>query len=359
MKITELHNIKLDTEETILSATLSSPNEAVLLMSSGTVVRHTIDEQKTESLFSVKSPFTHSDGGFDLEEQSTIYTIDSIVVVVNDFKRHGVVHYPGKYNSLRLWRGEYHADISRFPIALFKNENGVPHLIYGNDWNHIQIMNLDTRQILTAAKSLIEEDAVEYHVEFYKKNEESNKLAWPSPYDYFYGRLEMSPNNKNFLSAGWVWGSYDAYTLYNVEDFIKNPLISARSIGGWEHDNRAVCWVDDETIAVAYDPRSEGDDDATKDTPNQLHFYRVNEKEVELERKVDVVGLDLVRSEIHFNKVLNSIVVVSDSIGVAIVSLEGEVLLNDAEMIQDSYSSVLNLFVKTDDLTISIHELLH
>lgn len=357
MNIKQSTSITFNTDESIKSTALSSPNELIMLMSSGTVIRYTIPEQNVENLFTIKSPFSHSDGGFDVDDQSTIYTLNSVIVVVNDFKRHGVVHYPDKYNSLRLWRGEYHVEITKFPIALFANDEGVPHLIYGNDWNHIQIMNLDTRQILTAAKSLIEEGAEEDHVAFYQKHEETNKLAWPRPYDYFYGRLEMSPNNKHFLSAGWAWGSSDSYTIYNVQDFIENPRISVRSIYSWEHDDRAVCWIDNQTIAVAVDPRVEDDETATKDSPHQLHFYRLMDSTVELDRKVDIHGVNLIHSEIYFNKELHVIVVVSDEIGVAVVSLDGVILLNEPEMKANYYNPKLNRFVHTENKTITIHEL--
>ncbi len=89
-----------------------------------------------------KSVFNYSDGGFDITAKTSIYTIDEIVLVVNDFKRHGFVHYPGKYHALHLWREDYHANISAYPIALYKNEKAGPHLILRVAWNHIQIMKV-------------------------------------------------------------------------------------------------------------------------------------------------------------------------------------------------------------------------
>ncbi len=357
MKITKVTEIVFDEEEDIKAATLSSANELVLMTSAGTVGRYYIKEQKKEALFSVKSSIGYKDGGFDIDALTTIYTQDSIVVVVNDFKRHGFVHYPGKYNVLRLWRGEYHADISCFPIALFKNEEGIPHLVYGKDWNHLQIMNLDTRQVLTAAKSLIEVNAEERHIEFYKNYEESNKLEWPRSYDYFFGELRMSPDNKHFLSKGWAWGSCDAYSVYEVDHFIHNNRIQDKSIGGWEHDDRAACWVDSETVAVAYNPLAEGDDDATKGSPQELHFYKVLEKGTELEKKIAIVGLDLVNATIRFNKTLKAFILYSNSIGVALVSLEGEILLQDETIIPDSYHSELNQFLKFDAKSVAVYRI--
>lgn len=357
MEITKIHDIRFDTEERIMTATLAAENSLIMLMSSGNVIRYNIDEQKGEHLFSVKSNFTYEDGGFDVNAKSTIYTMDSIVVIVNDYKRHGFVHYPDKYKKLHLWRKDYHADISCYPIALFKNELDIPHLIFSEAWNHLQIMNLDSRQILTASKSLIEENAEERHLDFYKKHKEDNKLPWPRPYDYFFGKLEMSPNNENFLSKGWAWGSSDAYNVYEVKHFMENNRIADIPIGGWEHCNRASCWVDSETVAVAYSPLEEDDEDATGDSSQEIHFYSIKNSHSELKRKLQVKKLDIVNSKIHFNRDLNAFSLISDKQGIAIISLEGEILFYDEKLKVDIHYSDLNRLLKTDGKSVIIYKI--
>ncbi|WP_298510103.1 hypothetical protein [uncultured Kordia sp.] len=357
MKITKVHNITFDTEETIQSTTFATSNELVMLLSSGAVVRYTIDKQEGEHLFSVKSNFSYQDGGFDINAKTTIYTLDSIVVIVNDYKRHGFVHYPNEYKKLHLWRKDYHADISRYPIALFKNKDNIPHLIYSEAWNHVQIMNLDSRQILTASKSLIEENAEERHLEFYKNYKEDTKLPWPRPLDYFYGELMMSPDNKMFLSAGWAWGSCDAYTVFEVEDFIENPRIAAIHIGGWEHNDRAVCWIANDTVAVAYNPIEEDDEDAHKDSPQEIHLYKIEDRKSEITKKIKVEGLNVVNARIHFNQELNVIVLHSKKQGIALISLEGTVIFHDANIKPDAYDAKTNLFVKTEGKTVTVYQL--
>lgn len=342
-----------------MTVSISAPNELVMLMSSGTVFRFSIDQQKAQSLFSVKSNISYDDGGFDILAPSTIYTLDSIVVIVNDFKRHGFVHYPDKYHALHLWRQDYYAEISCYPIALFKNEEGVPHMIYGEAWNHIQIMNLDTRQILTASKSLIEENAEERHVEFYKNQVEYNKLPWPRPYDYFFGKLEMSPDNKLFLSAGWAWGSRDAYNIYEVDHFIHNHRIADNNIGYWEHNNRAVCWIDYNTVAIVYNPYDDEEEGAAQDSPYEIRFYKVSSTNAELERMVQVEGLDLSKSSMYFNRELNAIVIISDTVGVALFSLDGKILFHDEQLRQYTYHSDLNLFIITTDKSIVVQQITH
>ena len=357
MKANKIHDITFDTDETIMTATLSKPNEVVMLMSSGAVIRFNLDNQKGKHLFSVKSDFDYSDGGFDITAKTSIYTIDEIVVVVNDFKSHGFVHYPDNYHALHLWRKDYHADISTYPIALYKNADGMPHLIFGEAWNHIQIMSLDTRQVLTASKSLIEENAEERHIEFYKKYNEDNKLAWPRPYDYFFGKLLMSPNQNKFLSAGWVWGSYDSYHVYDIENFISSNRISDLRIGVWEHENRAACWVNNETIAVAYNPFTEGDENSTSDSPCEIHFHRISGDNVEIEKKIKIADKDFLSSRIYFNGAMNSFITVSTNGGLSVISLDGQIVFKDENLKVGDYSVETGCFLMAENKTISIYRI--
>lgn len=357
MKTTSIREITFDGEETIMAATLSTRNEAILLTSSGNVIRFNLDNQQKEQLFSVKNNVSYPDGGFDITAQTSIYTLDNIVVVANDFKTHAFVHYPGKYTYLHLWRDEYHTDISTYPIALYKNKDGVPHLIFGQAWNHVQVMNLDTRQILTAAKSLIEENAEENHIAFYKKHEESNKLAWPRTYDYFFGKLFISPDQHHFLSAGWAWGSCDSYKVFTIEKFITSNRISAIDIGAWEHENRATCWVDNQTIAVAYNPFTEGEENSTADSPWEIHLYKIIGERVEIDRKIQLPAKCIPSSKIYFNKKRNSFITISDKDGLTIISLDGQLVFNDETLKGTEYNAQTELLFNTNEQGIVIYEM--
>lgn len=346
--------IKINTEEKILSASISSPTEVVFLLSNSSVYRYNITSGKEESLFSVDSSMTYTDGGFDIESPSTLYTLDNIVVIANDLKFHTIVHYPSKYEGLRLQREDYYAEYSKFPIALFKKDNGVPHLIYGVAWNHVQIMNLDTRQVLTASKSLIEVDAEERRLEFFKNHDEKDDGddTWPTPYDYFYGELSMSPDNTHFLSAGWVWGSADSYNVFNINHFINNHRIKDKHINFWEHENRACCWVSNTCIAVAYHPMTEGDDDATKDTPWEIHLYQID-NEVTLDKKFSIFGIGLSNSTFIYSKKFDAIVVYSDELGVCLINLDGSILFNDSELKMDHYNTEFDIGIVSMDNRLS------
>lgn len=357
MKINKIYDITFDTDETIMTATLSKSNEIVMLMSSGSVIRFNLETQNVEHLFSVKSNIGYPDGGFDVTAKTTIYTMNEIVVVVNDFKRHGFVHYPNKYHALHLWREDYHADISAYPIALYKNKNGIPHLIFGEAWNHIQIMNLDTRQIITASKSLIEENAEERHIEFYQKYNEDNKLAWPRQYDYFFGNLIISPNQENFLSAGWAWGSCDSYNVYNIDKFIESNRISDLKIGSWEHENRATCWVDNQTIAVVYNPYTEGDDNSTSDSKSEIHIHKINGDRVEVETKIQISDKNEIPTKMYYWLEMNSFVLITDKGYVSIISMDGQIIFKSKNLKVEEYSIETGCFLTIDNKSISVYEL--
>jgi hypothetical protein len=357
MKIDIIQRIAPDSATTIVTACLSAPDEYVMLLSSGDVIRYKINSTAREHLFSVKSPFSYEDGGFDISAPSTIYTLDDIVVLVNDYKRHGYIHYPGKYSALHLWRKDYHADISRYPIALFRDQQQVPYIIYAVDWNHLQIMNLDTRQVVTAAKSLIEEGAEERHIAFYKTYEETNKLPWPSSYDYFYGQLQMSPDGSQFLSAGWVWGSSDCYKIYNVDHFIHSPRIADKRIDSWEHNNRGVCWINDNTVAVTFHPVKDDDEDAPRDAPCEIHFYHVAGSTAVIDRKIKIADADILNTSMYYSQGLKAIVIFGNPLGLIVVTPDGEVIFRDKGLQVAGYHAATDLLLEQTDEGITVYRM--
>ena len=360
MEIEQILEITFDSEEIILAATISKPTEVVILMNSGSVIRYSLDEQKGKQLFTIKNDLKYSDGGFDLAKKSSIYTLDEIVVVVNDYKRHVYDHYPTKYNSFHLEREEHHENISSYPIALYKNENGIPHLIYAVAWNHIQIMNLDTKEILTASKSLFEEHAKEKYMDLHKKiygNIDKFDTQWePSPYDYFFGKLKISPDSKYFLSKGWAWGSSDSYNVYEINHFIKSNEISQIKLGDWEHLNRAACWVDEKTVAFGYNAFAEDDNNVDYRIGAEIHFSKITREEFD-NKIIKVEGINTISAEMEFSKKINSIVLFSRENGVAIISLDGKILLQNSACKVDDYFADMNLFLTVNAKTILINKL--
>ncbi|MGL4583016.1 MAG: hypothetical protein ACRCVU_08545 [Flavobacterium sp.] len=355
MKIEQKYTYTLASEDTILSATLSKEDEVVMVMSNGNVIKYNFLSNETTEISTLKDSMGYTDNGFELTEPISIYTLEDIIVIVNDFKRHGYVFNSKQEYRLHLWRGEYYVEHSKYPISLYKDDNGVPHLIYADDWNRVQIMNLDTRQVLTATKSLIEEGAEERHIEYYKTHKESNKLAWPSSYDYFYGELRISPDNKYFASAGWSWGSCDCCNTYQIDDFIKNNRISDIHIAAGEHISRSICWINDNTIAIEYDPYTEGDDEATKETLKEIHLYQIEGNTSSLLNKIQLKQIDIKYNRMYFDSTLDAFVLINSTEAVYIVSKTGEVLHQDNTIRANTYNITYLNFLELNEKSVSIY----
>ncbi|WP_160710864.1 hypothetical protein [Chitinophaga solisilvae] len=356
MKLNLMHDTPVDLPGNINSACMSAADTLTLLLDTGDVVQHQLHTPGCRPLFTTATHFSYKDGSFDAGAPSSIYTMDGITVVVNDFKTHGYLYYPGKYR-IHLWREDYHADISRYPIALFRDQQQTPYIIYAVAWNHLQIMNLDTRQVMTAAKSLIEEGAEERHLAFYANYEESNMLPWPRAYDYFFGQLQLSPDNSRFLSAGWAWGSCDQCRVYDVAHFISHPRIADRSLGAWEHNNRNYCWTDNHTIAVTYDPYADEEEGALKDAPGEIHFYDLRQEADGPVRKISVPGPPVIGAAMYYSPMLQALVLHSERTGVVVITPGGEVLYRDETLKVHGYHTGSDMLWHTAGNTIKIWQL--
>lgn len=357
MKINKISEFVFNDSDTITCATLSKVNEVVLLMSSGDVVRLNLDDKSSTVLFwAGNNDGSIRERSFDAKAQSSIYTLDEIVVVANDLMSCAFVHHPGYFTKLQLTRSNDHHDISVYPIAIYNSDNGIPHLIYGQAWNHIQIMNLNTRQVLTAAKSLILENAEERFTELEQKHPSGYRGLWPLPYDYFYGRLFLSPDRKKFLSAGWVWGSNDAYTIYDIGKFISDNRISFICIGVWEHQDRSVCWVANDLMAVVYDPFAEGDEGADENSPYKMRLIHLSEQGSEIVQTIQLADRTLLSARMYFLAAQNTFVFLSAEHGVSVISMNGELVFRDVNLKLNEFKPEMNLFLKAEGQTLSVYQ---
>ncbi|MBV8253543.1 MAG: hypothetical protein JO154_13130 [Chitinophaga sp.] len=363
MKIISVYNNTIHSDEDIAAACIANNTDLVFLLKNGAGGRFDYKNECWLSSFTFPCHSHYNNGRFNPNETSSIYTLDEIIVVVNDYKTHGFIHYPGHYNALQLYREDYHADITTYPIALFKDPQGIPHIIYSQAWNHVQIMNLQTRQILTAAKSLITEGAEENHLEFYKTHEDSNKLPWPRPYDYFYGGLSVSPDGKYFLSNGWVWGSFGCYNIYNVEEFIQNNRIREIHLPIMDHSDRAMCWVDNNTIAVTCHPYTEEldkDEDEKQEYAAdhyEIQLFAVADNGVQLKKRIAVKDINIVPTEMRYDPKLEAFIIYGPELGIVVISMSGEVLLHDTNIKIDSYDVGTGLMLKTNGKEVAVYQL--
>lgn len=354
----------------IRAASMSDEDICIILTEKGNVFRFHVKTEETEHLFETNPPSYPS--GFDIGAAASIYTMDDIVVLVNDFKTCGFVWNGQESYLLRLQREDYYACHSKYPIALFQR-NGAPHLIFSTEWNHLQIANLTTRQVLTADKSLIEDGAEERHLQFCKEYGEGNRLFWPRKFDYFFGRLILSPDRRRFLSAGWVWGSQDCYMLFDVEDFLNNHRIKGTPIFQGEHLGRAACFLDDNTIAVLYkedldDWEWEEKASSSPSMPFRMPSWTIrlcplpaqssfsgnasNTDSLSPDGEPSCIALDedwdLSTADLYYHSRHNCFFLFSDTIGLAAISMEGRTLYHNPEFITQKYEENTDCFLTYD-----------
>ncbi len=199
MNIENIFSIDIDITGDIQSVAFKNENEVIILTDLGDVFLYKIETNEKSKLFQTNKSIkvTYLENEFDPKSESTIYIIDDIVVIVNDYRRCGIVYNEKKNYQIMIFREDYHVDITKFPIGLFRLEE-VPHLIVGYAWNGLHIVNLDTKQIVTVDKSRITEDAEENYKEFFNEHSSSNSFFWPNEFDYFYGDIITSPDEKSF-----------------------------------------------------------------------------------------------------------------------------------------------------------------
>ena len=218
-------------------------------------------------------------------------------------------------------------------------------------------MNLNTRQILTADKSLIEVDAEKRHLDFYQQYEEHNTHAWPTPYNYFFGKLKLSPDQRYFASAGWIWGSADCYRIFDVETFLKEHRISGIQIGFWEHENRSCCWVNHNTIAVLYSPFMEGDEDATKETPYEIHYYTIKDSQAQLSKKILLEhNPQMINASMHYDSAWDVFIFVADQ-KCQVVSATGKSLFSEDGFAITNYNQETRTLLCINEKTIELYSI--
>lgn len=334
MDITLIYHNTFD--HRIVAVNQKNENEVLVLLEDKKVYSHELLYHTTQYLFTLETTMTYADGGFDITGPCSLYLLDELVVVSNDFQTHSIVHYPAKY-TLGVQRKEYHCAISKFPIALYKDQNQVPHLIYAKAWNRVEILNLNDGHNLTADKSLIEVDAQD------RKNQDGGSAnkdfqIWPSEFDYFYADLKISPDHKYFLSKGWVWGSSDAFYVFEIKDFIENKRIRKMEVGFWEHDARAACWISNDELVVCCHAVIEDFDQPDPDNPFEIVHYQLLGKQCIQTKRTKVKDLTDTNMELLFHPTLQVLISYKKRTpGFLIFDLQGTTLYKDQEHTIESF----------------------
>lgn len=75
-------------------------------------------------------------------------------------------------------------------------------------------------------------------------------------HDFFQSRLQINPNQKMLLSAGWIWHPIDAIELYDLSESVSYPKIirpffedTIKDLGLWEINNAV--FIDDKKLLLS------------------------------------------------------------------------------------------------------------
>lgn len=359
MRIEKIYSTLINIEDNINTAAVFDKEHFIVLTDTGKVMRFGAGDDKGKVLCRVAAQdgVAYRDGGFDPTAKSSFYIMDNYIVIANDYKTHAFLLNMQESYFLRLQRKDYHAAHSKFPIALFKGEDGTPFMIYSNAWNRVDIVNIQTRQILTADKSLIEEGAEERHLNFYNTHEEANKRLWPNELDYFFGEILVSPNNKTFVSAGWAWGSFELHMAFDMKDFLSNHRVNADTIFQGEHLGRKVCFKDSDTIAIPFHAELDDIDDYINNEYKdwQIALYSISDQKAK--GIVPEEKWNLGKTNIEYIADMNCFLIFDETIGVAAFDESGKTLLHEEELKPVCYSSKYNQLISFDKNNVNVYKI--
>ena len=125
----------------------------------------------------------------------------------------------------------------------------------------------------------------DYNQVVIEKIESGERLAAPTDcVDYFHSRLQLSPNGRFLLSAGWVWHPVGVMHVYDLDIGLENPghlggegILPERGFA--DAYVEAACWLSEDLIAVAtaHDEESLGWDDGGLE-PGELGVWSLSEQ---------------------------------------------------------------------------------
>jgi hypothetical protein len=165
-----------------------------------------------------------------------------IAAVANGYGQKGIVFDLSTGNAtMRLCRGNYHEDVSCFPLALVEANNRIL-VIHGTDWNRLDVSDARAGALLT-----------EREPTSYKRGE-----MRPEHYlDYFHCQLAVSPNQEFVADNGWCWHPVGIVSTWNLPRWLHDNIWESESGESKKYFCRRyyywdgpLCWLDDHHLAV-------------------------------------------------------------------------------------------------------------
>lgn len=164
---------------------------------------------------------------------------------------------------LKLDRGDYYTDKSRFPLAFAELENRTL-LVHGSDWNRVELIELPSLRPLSkrAFPGRDGADGLDEKAELMAPNvqveicgsAESGSSPLPE-LNYFHGGLLASPDGSRIADTGWVWHPVGLIGAWSLREWLENPRTSENGTSlkhffQTEDWDLPAAWIDNESLAV-------------------------------------------------------------------------------------------------------------
>lgn len=165
-----------------------------------------------------------------------------VAAVVQPFGRYGlIIELATGRPTLNLDRGDYHEDVSQFPIAFTQQQDRLL-VIQGTEWNRLDISDALSGEVLTS-RMHAPTPKDKSHPEHY--------------HDYFHCGLTVSPSGEFIADNGWAWSPFGVLLTWSLHRWLRENV--------WESEDgtslrrpcqRAyywdgpLCWLNDTQIAV-------------------------------------------------------------------------------------------------------------
>ena len=119
--------------------------------------------------------------------------------------------------------------------------------------------------------------------------------------------------------------------------------------------------MSDDTIAMLYSPFVEGDDEANRESPCEIHFYKMNNEAFELEKKIQIIqqatDQGIIHSKMYYNEKVNAFLIFSKKLGFVVIDLNGQIIYQDSKLIITEIKNEMNFLIEILENDILIYEL--
>jgi hypothetical protein len=156
-------------------------------------------------------------------------------------------------------RSFYHANAYEFPVTVGRLHDGTDVLIHCPDgYNRLAIETLaDGRRLASASEHSA---------------------------DLFQSRLQLSPDGRRLLSAGWFWHPYGAVAVYDLARALEDP--AALDQGDTQNEPavsgevESACWLTSDQIVLSTNTQGEplGDENPASLRPGELGVWSIAQR---------------------------------------------------------------------------------